>query len=495
MSERLPVAEAFDRVCARRPRHAAIRASGRELQYGELLGWSSSVSAALRSSLTSPGLRVALLLPNSAEFVAAFFGAARAGGVIAPLAPQYRTQELEFYLRDLDAAALITSGALEERAAQVVAGLETPPALIRIGPAMEVRVLRPGGARRAALDMSGSPALLQQYTSGSTGMPKRVVRTHAALLAELEALHEVFALSPDDRFLGAAPFSHVNGLVRTMLASMYAGATLYPVEEFRRREVLDLLTRERITFFGGVPQMFAILGQTPARGHVDLSALRIAFSSSAPLLPADNRAFRERYGVCVRQLYGSTETGTISFNSHPEPEPRLASVGTPLKGVRVTIVGEQGNPLPDGEEGEIAISSPFAASGYVGNPTATKEAFRDGLYLSGDLGTKEADGYITLTGRKKLMINRGGFKVNPYEVEAAIKEHPKVADVAVFGTTGPHGDDIVCCHVVAAGPCTADEIVAHCQSRIADYKIPTRIEFRESLPKSSTGKILRAKLG
>lgn len=339
-----------------------------------------------------------------------------------------------------------------------------------------------------------SAPLLQLYTSGSVGAPKRIVRTHAALRTELEALCKTFEVDERDRFLGAAPFAHVNGLVRTCLTSMFVGATVYPVAEFRRRETLDLMTRERITFLGAVPQIIAPLAQTPLRGHVDLSALRVVFSSSAPLTAADNRRFQGKYGVFVRQLYGSSETGTISLNRHPQPESCLESVGTPIDSVSVEVVDDQGNRLPAGHEGELVIASPFATTEYVGNEQATQESFRNGVYYSGDVGVKDATGYLTLTGRRKLFINRGGFKVNPYEVEAAISEHPKVVEVAVFGAVGPHGDDHVCAVIVASDQCTSNEILLHCRDRIADFKLPTRIEFRDSLPKSEAGKVLRSKL-
>jgi long-chain acyl-CoA synthetase len=283
-------------------------------------------------------------------------------------------------------------------------------------------------------------------------------------------------------------------MVRTMMSAMYNGATLYPVDEFKRREVLELMTRERISFLGGVPHIYALLGQTPTRGEVDLSSLRVAFSASAPLLAADARRFAERYGVAVRQLYGSTETGTISFNRHAEPASRPDSVGTPLEGVSVSVLDEQGQPAPLGAEGELAIRSGYAARSYVDNDEATRAHFRDGAYFTGDLGTKDAQGHIRITGRKKLMINRGGFKVNPYEVEAAIREHPKVDDVVVTGAPGAQGADLVCAIVVSSQGCTAQEIIAHCRDLIADYKIPARVEFRDGLPKNAAGKVLRAQL-
>jgi long-chain acyl-CoA synthetase len=437
------------------------------------------------------------MLPNSAAFVASFLGIARLGAVVAPLSPRYRQQELTYFLNDLEPVAVVSDDQSLEVLGSIVPGLPCTPALVDVSDrtgAGAAHVVRNGAGEARPLPATDSPSLLQLYTSGSVGVPKRVVRTHAAVLKELGALKEAFGVDERDRFLGAAPFAHVNGLVRTMLTSMFVGAELYPVSEFRRRESLDIMTRERITFLGAVPQIIALLGQTPVRGNVDLSALRVVFSSSAPLVAADNRQFQEKYGIYVRQLYGSSETGTISFNRHPQPETCLESVGTPINSVSVGVVDEHGNRMPPGQEGEIVITSPFAASEYVGNATATAESFRDGLYFSGDVGTIDASGFVRLTGRKKLFINRGGFKVNPYEIESAIREHPKVVEVAVFGAPGPHGDDLVCAAIVASAACTSGEILSHCQSRIADFKLPNRIEFRQSLPKSQAGKVLRSEL-
>lgn len=490
------LSDAFDARCASAGGRPAVREGSETLTYTELLAWSQAISRRLEPVLRKPGQRVAVMLPNSAAFVAAFFAAARGGGVVAPINPQYGSHDLASHLADLDAVALLGDSEGLGRAAATLEGLPRCPALFEVSREHGARSVR--AQTTAGLPLPGSassPPLLQQYTSGSTGTPKRVIRTHANLIDELECLRSTFEVSEQDRFLGVAPFFHVNGLVRTMLNAMHAGATLYPVAQFRRREVIDLFTTERITFCGAVPQIFTILGQTPPRGAADLSALRLVFSSSAPLLPVDNRRFSERYGVVIRQLYGSTETGTISFNRDPDPETRLDSLGRPLDPVRVQVVDERGAALPPGTEGELAIASPFAISSYFGNEAATAETFRDGVYLSGDLGTIDAGGHVRLTGRKKLLINRGGFKVNPYEVEDVIKAHARVAEVAVFGAVGPQGDDVVCCVIVASGACTTDDILGHCRERLADFKIPARIEFRDSLPKSATGKVLRSQLG
>jgi long-chain acyl-CoA synthetase len=433
------------------------------------------------------------MLPNSGAFVASFFGAARVGGVIAPLNTRYRMQELLYYLKDTSASAIVVAPDAAVRARQALAQVEHPPSLVEVRPEGSFQVLQEGEVDAASIPDCDDSPLLHQYTSGSTGNPKRVIRTHGKLLCELERLAKVFDLGESDRFLGAAPFSHVNGLVRTMMTSMFVGGTLYPVPEFKRREVLKLITQEQITYFGAVPYMYVILAATPLRGEVDLSSIRTAFSSSAPLLPDDNRRFADKYGFFVRQLYGSTETGTISVNTDPNLEESLESVGLPLDGIRIEIF-DNGKSLPAGREGEVAISSPLAITAYDNNPEANAKSFRDGFYLSGDLGFKDERGYLTLTGRKKFLINRGGYEVNPFEVEQAIKSHPKVQEVAVLGAPTRHGDHMVRCIIVAKAPCTEEEIIVHCQPRIADYKIPSLVEFVEQLPKSQTGKILRHKL-
>ena len=488
------LARRFDATAARLGSKPAVREGEREHRYADLMAWSQSISATLAPRCRRPGQRVGLMMPNSAAYVAAFFGIARAGGVVAPLNVRYRSQELLYYLEDTQAAALIVPGELVEPARETLDRLSSPPALIQVDDAEPCRLLAEGRGEGAALAALDSPPLLHQYTSGSTGKPKRVIRTHAQLIFELERLARVFDLGEGDRFLGAAPFTHVNGLVRTMMTSMFVGGTLHPVREFHRRHVLDRIARERITYFGAVPQMFAILADTPLRGVVDLSSLRTVFSASAPLLASDNRRFRERYGHWVRQLYGSTETGTISVNQSPDVESSLESVGTPLPDVSFRTVDDRGHDVKAGEEGEVAIASPAAIRGYQGNAEATAAAFRAGEYLSGDLGRLAPDGSLTLTGRKKFLINRGGFKVNPLEVEEAIASHPKVREVAVVGAPGPHGDEVVRCVIVPGEPCTAEEIVVHCGGRIADYKIPSRIEFRDSLPRTDTGKLLRHQL-
>lgn len=489
------LADEFDAVARRVGARAAVVEDGVALSYDGLLRWSQAISVALERHRCMDGRPGALVLPNSAGFVASFFAVARSLGVVAPLHVEYRSQELEHYLGDIRPSAVLTCAEAVDRVREALRHLDMNPGLILVDTPGALDAWPPGDVEnRPPTDMGGEPPALLLYTSGSTGTPKRVVRSHQRLLGEIDALRALFDITPEDRFLGATPFCHVNGLVRTMLTGMLAGATIYPLRAFVRRPVLELVTRERLTFLGGVPYMFVLLAETPPRSPVDLSSLRILFSSSAPLNAADNRAFHKAYGLFVRQLYGSSETGTISYNSHPWLEERLESVGRPLPGISLAVVDERRRPGPPGHEGQVAVASPYAVSAYEGNPAATARSFHDGVYLTGDLGRLDSEGYLTLTGRTSLLINRGGYKVNPHEVEEVIRQYPKVSEVVVAGAPGPHGDEIIRCVVVAKSPCRAEEIILHCQDRIAAYKIPGRIEFRDSLPKTTTGKYRRGAL-
>ncbi|MFW2404877.1 MAG: class I adenylate-forming enzyme family protein [Gammaproteobacteria bacterium] len=482
---------------ADRPDATAVTDKDAASTYSELNDRARRLNELLRSAGAGRGDVVALMVPNSGAFVAAFFAIADAGCVVAPFNTRYQQQELRYYIEDTEAAVIVVASELQETVTEVVREIARKPAIVSIDGDATATLLEPANFSARITEKttaSDRDFLLLQYTSGSTGAPKRIFRTHRQLLLELEQLKCAFQLQTADRFIGAAPFSHVNGLVRTMMASMYIGGALYPVPAFDRRGVLDLITNERITYFGGVPYMFALLADTPARGTVDLSSLRIVFSASAPLLEDDNRRFFDRYGRAVRQLYGSTETGTISVNLHSNPLEKPESVGTPLTGVRIEIIDDDGGSLPADREGEVVIKSPWAITEYAGNAQATAEAFVEGTYRSGDLGVLDAEGYLRLTGRKKFMINRGGFKVNPLEVEKAIMSFDKVREVVVLGQVSRFGDESVRAVVVAGEPCAPDEIIDHCRSRIADYKIPSRIEFRDELPKSQTGKILRNEL-
>lgn len=240
--------------------------------------------------------------------------------------------------------------------------------------------------------------------------------------------------------------------------------------------------------------MFGALAKSNFRRRPDFSSLRLCVSASAPMPLKLNRQFHEKLGVHVRQLYGSTETGTISVDLSTGIERSLESVGKPIAGVEVDVYADNGQPAQVNEIGEIAVKSPAAIESYDGCDALNQGSFRNGYFFTGDVGRRDPDGLLYLTGRKKLFINKGGYKINPREIEQLLETHPKVEEAVVVGLPTPFGDERVKAMVVLNAPCAEQEIIEHCRGRIADFKVPSLVEFRERFPKSPSGKIRRSLL-
>lgn len=486
-------------VASRYPAKPAIIEGERKLSYSGLR--QSVRSLALRLSALGVKRRdpVVLLLPNGAEFVVSFFAINELGGIAVPLNWHYQHDELTRFVGDCKASVLITLAPFEELCRRVLATLPHRCNLLALDPrAVWAPPHEISQEERGESNVSRGPShsddnAIYQFSSGSTGRPKRIARTHSNLVFEVNSLQKTLGLRSEDKFLGLAPFSHVNGLVRSMLASVSVGGALFPLREFKRQEVADVIQREQVTVFIGVPFMFSILAETNFRKPVDLSSLRFCISSSAPMPVAANKKFHEKYGFYVRQLYGSTETGTISVNMGDEIESTLDSVGLPIDGVKIAAFRDDGTPASADESGEIAAKSPAAITSYCG-PASDPEPFRDGYFLTGDVGRIDTHGYLYLVGRKTFFINKAGYKINPFEIETLLEEHPKVKEAVVIGVPTPYGGESVKAVIVPQGPCSEEEIAEFCRGRIADFKVPSLIEFCPKLPKSPTGKILRKQL-
>lgn len=477
--------------------HPAVIESGHTLSYRDMVHAMHELATRLVAIGIGTGSRVAVLLPNSAEFVSAFFAIAHVGGIVVPLNPALRAAEIAAILEDAQVSLVLTTAALRT---QCVQALQATPSLraeaMVLEPLAESCSREQSQARSwpAELATPHSP-VLYLYSSGSTGRPKRVARNHFNLLYETDRLIAALQLTPQDRVLGVTPFSHINGLMRSMVAAMLSGATLVPLAQFERRAVGRAIQEHAITVFIGVPFMFEALAETRWPQPVDFASLRYCISSSAPLRSETAMRFHERYGIYVRQLYGCTETGTIAVNLSPQPQCYGDSVGTPLEGITVEIFSENRRQiLSPGAVGEIGIKSPAAANEYPGSPEQTRMAFHDGYFFPGDIGRKDAQGQIYLVGRKSLFINRAGYKVNPYEIEEILQKHPKVQEAAVIGVDTEHGDQKIKAVIVPLVPCEEREVIEFCRDKMADFKVPSIIEFRTELPKSATGKLLRTVL-
>jgi len=488
------IPEMFFSVAKRHAKRAAVVDGEKVILYETLERRIRALAVRLYRMGIRQGDRVALLLPNGLDFVTGYFGIAAVGAIVVPLNDHYQHTELLYFLDECDVSLLITSKDFAPLCDQVLAMRKSPCQLFWAEDLPDSFETDDPCSDDFNTAIAPETPVTYQFSSGSTGRPKRIGRAHTNLLFELDSLIQTLEVTPEDRFLGIAPFSHVNGLMRSMMASLRAGATLYPLARFDRQVLAETIEKNKISIFIGVPFMPSMLAKSHFRRQPDFSSLRLCMTASAPMPKKLNRQFYENFGIYVRQLYGSTETGTISANLGPGVERSLDSVGTPIAGVEVEVFTDDGRMAKAGEIGEFAVKSRATVKGYDGLDEVNQEAFRDGYFFTGDLGKRDEEGLLYLVGRKKFFINRGGYKIDPREIEEILGSHPRVEEAVAVGVPTPFGDEKVKAVIVLNGPCTEDDVVEYCRGKIADFKIPSLVEFRESLPKSPTGKIRRTLL-
>jgi long-chain acyl-CoA synthetase len=474
----------------------ALVCGDEQLTWAELLDQVERLAHGLTTSGIEAGDAVALLLPNSPGFVVSFLAITGIGAVVVPLNSQFKQEELGFCFRNSGVRAVIADEAGIAVAEHVV---ERGVSLIATGPQRRrslslTRLIshHPGERLRAP---AASEDYVYQYSSGSTGRPKRVARTHGQCWDEAESYRVSIDVSVDDRLFCAVPLFHTYGMGNCLTTSVRAGATLVIMEEpnpflLNRGRALGLLERHRATIFPGVPFNFRLLAD--AAETADLSSLRACFSAGTALPREAFLGFYERYGIAVRQLYGSTETGVMTINLDPDPVATRASVGTPVPGVEVAIMDDTGLPVAEDEEGEVAVRGPAIAHGYADADDVSRAAFRDGRYFTGDIGRVDREGRVFITGRKKLFIEVAGHKVDPLEVQDVLEAHPKIREAVVVGVEGKvEGEEMVKAAIVPVDGCERREVIAFCQERLANFKVPQIVEFRDEIPKSPLGKTLR----
>jgi long-chain acyl-CoA synthetase len=486
------------RTAAALPDQPALVHETERISYSELHERAQRVAAGLAAEGLGAGDRIALLLPNTPPFVVSFFAAASLGATVVPLNPLLKETELEFYFRECRVRAVIAEPRRLGVVRRIGSRIDWPIELLatagteRRGPTVE------GLERHAPRDLpepAANTEALYQYSAGSTGRPKRVPRTHAQLCTEAEGFVAAAGIRPEDTILGAIPLFHTYGLGCCLAAAVRSGATLRLIHErqpfaLSRRRALELLSNGEATIFPAVPFMLRLLAETP--GAFELARLRLCFSAAAALPLATFDRFKERFGISTRQLYGCTEAGTLTANLDDDPEATALSVGRPLDHVDIRILDDDGTQLEPGRIGEIAVRSGSMMRGYTGADELNREVFADDYFRTGDRGRLDDEGRLFITGRTKLLIDVSGDKVDPIEVEDVLATHPKVSEVVVVGVpTQKQGEELVRAVVVAQGACTDTELIRFCRERLANYKAPQQVEFRDEIPKSADGAVLR----
>ena len=516
----------FAATVARSPETPAIHYFDGTLTYAELDARSDALAVALADHGFEPGDRLALYAQNDPAFVIGLLGAWKAGGAAVAVNPMNKARELTYLLADSGATAMLCLEELyADVARDVVAGADTRVRTVITYSALDDQTrdderLFAGVARSpqaGTLDLStiveeyagrrpepvtkvGDDVAVLTYTSGTTGVPKGAMNTHANLAFNAQTYRDWIQLGPDDRVLGVAPLFHITGLVGHVCVAMLVGCPLVLAHRFESNVVLDAIREHRPTFTVGSITVFIALSGISAKE--DWSSFRKIYSGGAPIAPAVNDQFEEKTGLYIHNIYGLTETNSpshavpLGVRAPVDPNSGALSVGVPVFNTVVRILDDEGKEAPVGEVGEIVTSGPQVVPGYWQKPEATATSLPGGELHTGDVGFMDEQGWFYLVDRKKDMINAAGYKVWPREVEDVLYGHPAVREVAVVGVPDEYRGETVKAYVSLkpGAEVTSEELIAFAKERMAAYKYPRSVELLDELPKTTTGKILRREL-
>jgi fatty-acyl-CoA synthase len=509
------VADVLTTVAGDDPGHPCVALGERVYSYGQVEAHSTALAAALFELGIEKGDRVALNLPNWPEFVVSMMAAAKLGAVIVPLNPKYTTPELQYMLRHSESVACITAENWQgvdylARFEGFLTSLPDLQYLVSVGEedlwyddrVYQFEDLLSAGEGRSFERVRVDPEhdlFAIVYTSGTMGKPKGVSLSHTNLLTTAVATAQAIGLRADDVVFGVHTLFNVFGLGPGVLGTMAAGAKLVLQEDQNPAEALEIVEREKVTVYHGVPTSFVLDLHEPDLAERDVSSVRTGVIAGAPVPEDLVGRVREELVPELQIAYGLTETGSTVSVTRPDDPPakQMATVGKPLPGTEVKILDLDGSILPVESIGEIVVQGPGVMRGYYRQPGETAQVFtEDGYFLTGDLGMIDEEGYLHVVGRRKEMVIRGGFNVYPREVEDRLHAHPAVLDVAVVGL--PHevlGEVACACIVLVEGAIvTGEEIKEFCREVLADYKVPDLVRFLDSFPMTGSGKVRRVEL-
>jgi acyl-CoA synthetase (AMP-forming)/AMP-acid ligase II len=464
--------------------------SGIRISYKGLREQVMAMADSLAAAGIGRGDRIATCMPNGLPAIVTFL-AATIAGTAAPLNPGYRRDEFSFYLEDTAARVLLCPPGGAEEARQAAHG-RVPVYAVDIDEKGFVRLLGVATKGQKTQSPNTDDVALVLHTSGSTGRPKRVPIRHANVGASAQNIQKTYALSPDDVTMCVMPLFHVHGLVASVLSTFLSGGTVVVPAKFSPLSFWRFVRDSRTTWYSAVPTIHQLLltragGQRPECSE----NLRFIRSCSAALPPEMMTQLENTFGAPVLEAYGMTEaTHQMCSNPQPPAARKAGSVG-PGTGVKVSIMDDAGNHVPQGQRGEVVIQGPNVVKEYENNPEANAKSFTNGWFRTGDQGYLDEDGYLLLTGRIKELINRGGEKIAPREIDEVLLAHPSVAEAVAFGI--PHatwGEEVVAA-VVLRSPEKESVILAHCREKLSDFKCPKKLYIVEKIPRTATGKIQR----
>lgn len=526
--QNLTLPEALERTAGKYPEHGALILMGRTITYRQLDDAVNRFSAALSKLGIRKGDKVAIVLPNIPQMVIATYAIFRLGAVAVMNNPLYTERELEHQLNDSASTIavcmdLITPRILAIRDRTQIKTIISchirdylPFPMKQLFPIVKKRMHRktrgmegvleftdllrgaPSGPPRTKVSMDDLACLM--YTGGTTGVSKGVMLSHANISVNVQQLSALLSDAEEGKetIIGILPFFHAAGFTAAMNYCIYRGFTNVLVPRPDPDTLLKLTVKYRPAYFGCVPTLYVGILNHPDLSKHDLSFIKACISGAAPLAVETIREWGERVGAPIIEVYGMTEMSPISHTNPWRGKMKPGSVGIPLPDTdcRIVDVDTGTREMGVGEPGEILLKGPQMARGYYKKPEETAEAFRDGWFHTGDIGTMDEEGYLFIVDRKKDMIIAGGFNIYPREIDEILYEHPKVKEACAVGLPDPYRGETVKAFIVPrdGATLTEEEITAYCREKLAAYKVPKEIEFVEDLPKSTIGKVLRREL-
>ena len=518
----------FRATVSRAPDAVAIRYFDGNLTFADLDARSDALAVSLADHGFAAGDRLAIYTQNNPAFVVGLLGAWKAGGSAVAINPMNKARELTYLLADSGATALLCLEELYTSVARdVIAGGEVRVRTVFTCSPLDEQTRNDerlfAGATRGGVEGTvdleqvfaeyagrspepvsprGEDVAVLTYTSGTTGVPKGAINTHANMAFNSQTYRDWMGLGPDDAVLGVAPLFHITGLVGHVGIALLAGCPLVLAHRFEPHVVMDAIREHRPTFTVGSITVFISLSGLEGATKEDWSSFRMVYSGGAPIAPAVTDQFQEKTGLYIHNIYGLTETNSpshavpLGVKAPVDPSSGALSVGVPVFNTVVRILDEDGKEAPVGEIGEIVTSGPQVVPGYWQKPEATEQSLPGGELRTGDVGFMDEQGWFFLVDRKKDMINAAGYKVWPREVEDVLYGHPAVREVAVVGVPDEYRGESVKAYVSLkpGAEVSEQELIGFAKEQMAAYKYPRSIEFLDELPKTTTGKILRREL-
>jgi long-chain acyl-CoA synthetase len=477
------------------PHKEAIVLGAQRVTYEELDETSNRVANVLLDMGMKKGTHVAILMSHRPKWVINYFGVIRGGGVAVLLNTALKAPELDSLLRDSDSEILITEKRFSRMLSSVLPHIPLLKHVIEVDAGSYTRMAANSSSISPNIDIKDEDEATIFYTSGVLGKQKGVVHTHASLMGTPPIVSAGIQRKREDVIIDIVPFSYLYGLFEVLFGSIIIGSTIVLVPEFTPRAVLEAVEKERGSIIFGVPSMYnalAMLRDEILRGY-NLHSLRLAVTAGAKSFPVLMSILEEKFGLSLYEVYGLTEVSAVSISTSNYR--KLGTVGKPI--CRLKILDDNGQEVPKGEIGEAVFNAPWVMKGYYKAPELTAQVLKDGWFYTGDLVRMDEEGYLEYIEKKSfIIVTSSGLKIGPSEVEFVLLSHPSVAEVAYVGIDDGYGGQIPTAFVVLkeGQHATAKELFNLCYQNLADFKLPKRIEFVDSIPKTSSGKIDRKKL-